>query len=44
EAGRRLILPELGNLTSLFDLNLANNNLEGQIPDNISSCINLISL
>nr|AYU56585.1 ERECTA2 [Oropetium thomaeum] len=48
------IPPDLGKLTELFDLwwlmsldghrNLANNHLGGPIPENISSCINLISL
>ncbi|KAH9618377.1 hypothetical protein KSS87_000825 [Heliosperma pusillum] len=35
---------ELGKLTDLFDLNIANNNLEGPIPENLSSCANLNSL
>ncbi|KAK1279996.1 LRR receptor-like serine/threonine-protein kinase ERECTA [Acorus gramineus] len=46
------IPPELGKLTDLFDLyvicevpsrNVANNNLEGPIPENLSSCVNLNS-
>jgi hypothetical protein len=32
------IPPELGKLEQLFELNLANNNLVGLIPSNISSC------
>ncbi|KAL6584045.1 hypothetical protein OROMI_003334 [Orobanche minor] len=32
---------ELGKLTDLFDLNVANNHFEGPIPDNLSSCTNL---
>ncbi|EEE69778.1 hypothetical protein OsJ_29494 [Oryza sativa Japonica Group] len=39
-----LPLPKLPVAGPLRKWNLANNNLEGQIPDNISSCINLISL
>uniref|UniRef100_A0A5B7CCD8 Protein kinase domain-containing protein n=1 Tax=Davidia involucrata TaxID=16924 RepID=A0A5B7CCD8_DAVIN len=38
------IPPELGKLTDLFDLNVASNNLDGPIPDNLSSCTNLNSL
>ncbi|KAK9142527.1 hypothetical protein Syun_011927 [Stephania yunnanensis] len=40
----RSIPIELGKLTYMFYLNVANNNLEGPIPDNLSSCTNLNNL
>jgi Leucine-rich repeat (LRR) protein len=35
---------EFGNLTNLFDLNLAYNNLEGNIPKELGNMSNLVYL